>query len=208
MTARTAYALYSLLLAAGCNGALRFEQPSDSQGDGPDAALAASCKDDQDCALTALHCDRVSGQCVECSRDQDCADPSEPRCDTALHRCVGCGGDIDCQSGETCLPSSRICVTRCAEGPQENLCPESTPTCDEVARICVQCSSDADCRAISDDGDYCEQDSGRCVHCTDDRQCPATQPRCDPLQHRCGQCSSSADCPDGRVCDPARLRCI
>lgn len=201
---KLAAALASLLLVAGCNGALRFEQAASGARDGG----SSRCTQDEDCVLTSLHCDAVSGTCVACNGDQDCEDPEQPRCDSALHRCVGCGGDLDCAQNETCIPMTRTCATRCEEGSGEHVCPVSAPTCDEVARICVQCQSDQDCRAISDDGDYCERTSGRCVHCTDDRQCPTSQPRCDQVQHRCGQCSTANDCPAGSACDPSTSRCI
>ena len=209
MSSRASTALAVPLLAllastaVGCDGALRFEEPAAA---GLEAGTTG-CHEDDDCRLASLHCDRRSGTCVACSDDEDCDDPDSPRCDLALHRCVGCGSDLDCGTGETCLPSLRTCATRCEEGPNEALCPDSAPTCNEVARICVQCQSDQDCAAISDDGAYCERPSGRCVQCTDDRQCPATRPRCDPVQHRCAQCTSGSDCPAGRACDPDTLRC-
>jgi Cys-rich repeat protein len=196
--------LLSCVLLAACDEQLRFEEPAEVSEGG----RSAGCTSDGDCGAAALHCDRVLGECVACIADHDCDDPAAPRCDSALHRCVGCGSDLDCADNETCVPRTRTCVTRCAEGATEHVCPDSAPTCDEVARLCVQCKSDQDCRAITDDGDYCETDSGRCVHCTDDRQCPATQPRCDQVQHRCAQCSTNRDCPAGLACDPATLRCL
>lgn len=194
----------SWLLLAACDDKLRFEQAATEI----EAGSVRGCESDDDCASTALHCDQVLGECVACTTDRDCNDPGTPRCDSALHRCVGCGGDLDCAENETCVPRTRTCVTRCAEGETEHACPDSAPTCDEVARLCVQCKSDQDCRAITDDGGYCETASGRCVHCTDDRQCPATQPRCDQVLHRCAQCSTSRDCPAGRACDPLTLQCL
>jgi hypothetical protein len=192
-------------LFAACDGELRFDQ---AHAPASDEAGTSHCVQDEDCNAESLHCDLVSGECVACTRDQDCADPTAPRCDVALHRCVGCGSDLDCAAEQTCLPSTRTCVTRCEEGVNEHACPASAPTCDEVARICVQCRSDQDCRAITDDGPYCERRSGRCVFCTDDRQCPATRPRCDSVQQRCGQCSTRDDCPADHWCDPRSLNCI
>jgi hypothetical protein len=198
--------LMALGLWAACDGQLRFEQP---QADAKkDAGATRVCIDDDDCNAASLYCDVVSRQCVACTRDEDCTEPSEPRCDLALHRCIGCGSDLDCRDQQTCLASTRSCVMRCEEGPTEHSCPATAPTCNEVARICVQCESDADCRAISDDGPYCERGSGRCVYCTDDRQCPAAHPRCDGVQHRCGQCSTGGDCPMSGACDPKTLTCI
>lgn len=207
MNALRALCLAWLLLIAGCDERLRFEQSAAAAAE-IEAGSAGRCQSDDDCASAALHCDQVLGECVACIADRDCKDPDTPRCDSALHRCVGCGGDLDCAENETCVPRTRTCVMRCAEGSAEHTCPDSAPTCDEVARLCVQCKSDQDCRAITDDGDYCESASGRCVHCTDDRQCPATEPRCDQVQHRCAQCSTSRDCPAGRACDPLTLRCL
>jgi hypothetical protein len=195
--------LLAIGVLGGCDGQLRFEQPHAGRDAG-----SPNCSSDEDCDAASLVCDRVSGECVACNRDQDCSDPTAPRCDIALHRCVGCGSDLDCGAQQTCLPMTRICVTRCEEGPAEHVCPATAPTCDEVARICVQCQSDQDCRAISDDGPYCERASGRCVFCTDDRQCPATRPRCDRVQQRCGQCSTAEDCGAGGACDPKTLNCI
>jgi hypothetical protein len=193
-----------LLLVAGCNGQLRFDEPRDA---GALEAGSSGCVRDEDCSAASLRCDVVSGECVACVADADCSDPRAPRCDAALQRCVACGGDLDCGAGETCLPQTRTCVMRCEEGVAENLCPATAPTCDEVARICVQCQRDQDCAAITDDGPYCERASGRCVRCTDDRQCPATRPRCDRLQHRCAQCSSARDCPAGGGCNLDTLSC-
>jgi hypothetical protein len=191
-------------LLAGCDQQLRFDEPSAASS----AQTSASCERDEDCNLSTLHCDVVSGACVACRDDNDCTDHALPRCDAALHRCVNCGSDSDCDPSQTCLPRTRTCVVRCAEGAMEKTCPADAPTCDEVARICVQCKTDPDCLTITDDGPYCEAASGRCVHCTDDRQCPATHPRCDDVQHRCGECSTGSDCPPGSACDPVALRCI
>ena len=107
-----------VLLLAACDGQLRFAQTANQ----PDAA-GSGCDGDDDCGLASLHCDVVSGECVACNDDGDCTDPQQPRCDTALHRCVGCGSDLDCGANQTCLPMTRTCVQRCAEGALEGTVP-------------------------------------------------------------------------------------
>jgi Cys-rich repeat protein len=196
------YLIALLLLVSGCNEQFRF-------GDKPDATIVdPHCQVDGDCADGSLHCDVVSHQCVACRGDSDCSGRSAPRCDLALHRCVECGANQDCAAGSICEPTTRRCLSACAEGSAEHVCPASAPTCDEVAGFCVQCQSDAECKQNTDDGTHCDLANGRCVYCFDDSQCQATEPRCDRTRGRCGQCTSAADCPIGSSCNAATLRCI
>ena len=88
-------------LATACDGVLAFDDRVDgsaSDGSATDAAFdgassdgaPASCNADSACKLPSLHCDVVSGACVACIDDAQCATSALRRCDVALHRCVQC----------------------------------------------------------------------------------------------------------------------
>jgi hypothetical protein len=191
--------LGSLVALYACNGQLRFE-------DGDAAAAAATrCAVDSDCKLSTLHCDAVSGQCVACTSDAQCARPDGHRCDLASQTCVGCIVTEDCPHDRVCEPTTRRCVLTCPPSP--GLCPPGVPWCDAARNICVRCRSDADCVG-SDDGPTCDAADGRCAFCVDDTQCSVDAPRCERTHGRCVRCTGAADCPASMVCDPQAFTCV
>ncbi len=198
-------ALLACITVLGCHGDLRFE-------DAPSAEIAeieagpAPCSSDDGCP-TGLHCDVVSGQCVTCTNDDQCAGAGLKRCDVALNVCVECGSDLDCDTNQVCDHIARQCMIRCASGPTEHACPPDTPTCDELRQVCIRCVADSECNGRTDDGPYCDTTRGRCVHCTSSTQCPVSAPRCERMHGRCVGCIGPRDCAPGHWCDPRTLTC-
>lgn len=156
---------------------------------------SVSCAEDggertrRDCAGDLLHC-VGRGQCVECSRDADCASPSP--CRTAY---------CDLVSGE-CKSQPR---------PLRSVCPAGLCSADGE---CSACLADADCPAVGPceirscdaethqcapapapqgtrcGGGVCDG-RGACVGCVDDDACPAV----GPCQVR--SCNAST-----KICEP------
>lgn len=62
------------------------------------------CQSDTDCA-SGLFCDEPSGQCVACTKDDEC---KEGVCDETSFQCVGCLVDADCGAG-TCAKDTQTC---------------------------------------------------------------------------------------------------
>jgi GH18 family chitinase len=100
----------------------------------------------------------VSGVCVECATDGDCAAASGLRtgskCDTTTNTCY-CAADSDC--------------TR----------ERGRPACGELKR-CVACTVDSECAP----GLRCDVASGTCVACTVDSECPPAN-KCDATTNTC-----------------------
>ena len=203
MTGRlAALAIVSVMVA--CNGDLALVS---GQGGGTsfrDAASPAICRRDLDCGVSSLHCDIVTGACLPCLLDTHCTNGDLKRCDDATHRCVECGVNLDCGEGMICEPTTRRCVSVCADsGPP---CPSDTPICDGARGFCVACTNDGAC--ANADGHVCDVASGRCVQCRADTNCPIELPRCEQSRGMCVRCLSSTDCAsDQPVCDPGDWEC-
>lgn len=169
---------------------------------GPDAPAAGGCETDDDCPLASLHCDAISGQCLACVSDGDCAATAgRPRCDAALHICVQCGTDQDCPSGGKCSAPTRSCVKTCAINTD---CGATGVWCDDG--ICAQCDDDHHCAGTRP---YCDLTRYQCVACVTDSQCSgaAGTPHCNRTTGGCVGCMISADCATGLACDPADWTC-
>lgn len=203
-----------------CQGQLRLEDDAGapfvgSSGDGGEGLLEASaeaadaspkpaCTKDGECGLGTLHCDVVSGTCVACVSDDQCAGSAQRRCDAALHRCVECGVDGDCGTGKVCVPGTRRCATTCT---QLGDCVFLGDFCDTSRSICVRCTDDSICKA-DPDTPICSP-VGDCVSCTTDATCPAARPRCDRTTGKCVQCLGGSDCgASAPLCDPTTSSCV
>jgi len=215
--------LVSALCASACQGQLRLEDdagaPFSVSGGGldgggtlteasADAADAAAkppgCTKDGECGLAALHCDVVSGTCVACVTDDQCAAGDRHRCDAALHRCVECGVDGDCGAGRVCVPGTRRCATTCQ---QLSECVFLGDFCDMAKHICARCTDDSICKA-DPDTPICSP-VGDCVQCVTDATCPAGKPRCDRTTGNCVQCLGASDCgASAPLCNPTTSACV
>jgi hypothetical protein len=192
--ARAVCPLAAFLLAAFGVGACRVRLDFGT----PDAASTSTgCATDQDCPLTTLHCDHLSGKCVACARDTDCTSPSRMICDNELRICVECSANQDCgggASGWTCVPTTKSCLRSCASAAD---C-ASGSWCDDG--LCVHCDDDHGCA-----GKLCDPASHQCTICVSNAQCPVGD-MCDRTSGQCVGCLSTADCAMG-VCDPADWAC-
>ncbi len=87
--------------------------------------------------------DLVSGECVECTTNADCAGLDRRICDTAGHRCVECLTDGHCTDvGERCSTVLGSCAVPCTSVAD---CPAGDPFCDAPVGFCVECQTDGDC---------------------------------------------------------------
>ncbi|NOY91745.1 MAG: hypothetical protein GXP55_11165 [Deltaproteobacteria bacterium] len=106
----------------------------------------------------------LAGDCVECRRDADCADPRAARCDTTIHRCKPCSTGAECAhlgSRRICDRSGSLvsgrCITSCLAGCLDFSSLACLPgtsdiSCGTNGIRCVDCTSS---------GDTCA--SGRCA---------------------------------------------
>jgi hypothetical protein len=183
------------LLLAGCRVTLHF-------AGSPDATMPFHCVNDDDCPLTSLHCESVSGQCLPCASDANCGSATQPRCDAALHICVQCGTSQDCASGWQCEPTTRTCVESCASSLD---CGASGTWCSDDG-TCAECDDDHECASSS--RPFCDPATDRCAACVYDAQCSTASPHCNRTIGRCVRCTTSSDCDPGTVCDPTVWNCI
>jgi hypothetical protein len=73
-----------------------------------DGHICGVCDDENDCN-NGLHCEKASGQCVECTMASDCPG-DRPLCDRSHGTCVECEANADCALGRLCDPETWRCV--------------------------------------------------------------------------------------------------
>lgn len=171
---------------------------SPAPGGSGTAGSSTACGDLGECSA-GTHC--VSGECVQCAVDAECAVYGFPRCELTRHRCVACLGSSDCLPGFACDLLANRCMQSCAE---DEACPASAHGCDERRQVCYQCDEDREC-ATSSLGHLCASDGSGCVRCRKETDCPAQH--CDQLSGRCVECRVAADC-GSRVCNFATFTCV
>lgn len=110
-------------------------------------------------------CDKTSGECVECTGNDDCPDSSE----CIAKRCVAftaCGNSGDCPANQVCDPASK----RCAECAAPEDCP-ADHTCEAgQCKGFTTCGSDKQCTPL---GLLCDKAKGKCAQCLSQADCPA-----------------------------------
>lgn len=164
-----------------------------------DAASGAcvACRDDGDCAEAGARCDPAAHVClafVPCTSDAECAgDPGGARCDLVSGTCVACVADGDCAAGtgRTC-GTDHVCAggTPCAG--DGDCAGTERPRCDPDLGLCVTCLEAGDCGV----GARCDPVSRTCpdpVPCAADGDCAVTG-RCDPVAGVCVECRDDAPC--------------
>jgi hypothetical protein len=177
---------------------------ADAAGDATNDASRTCLIELSTCETVGLHCDALSGSCVECLQDADCAALGLARCDVAAHRCVQCGLDQDCAADYACEPLARVCVKRCREDVD---CGSANLACDELRGVCIACANDANCEhAVS--GPLCVRGGSSCVACRSDSDCSFPTRHCDAVSNRCVMCRDSRDCLGDHFCSPLVHLCI
>jgi hypothetical protein len=140
---------------------------SEGQCSGCDATTSAVCGlEHNDLDL----CNSVTGACVECLDDDNCAGTATPECFAG--RCEECETHADCDSD--------------LENPQCN-----------SDHVCVPCTADEDACSEHGDLDMCDirdvgdtQTKGQCVQCLVHSDCPNETPQCNSAG-RCVACSET-----------------
>jgi hypothetical protein len=177
----------------------------------PDAAV--NCGPDLVCPPDRPVCSE--GRCVECEKDDQCADPARGACTKNV--CVDCrtagpaacagsgrvcdpgtGGCAECLESAHCKTAGKgFCAARVCVGCQEagpGACKAPTATCDPASGACVECLASSACTDAR--APFCA--ANRCVGCA--MAAPQTcamvspaKPVCAP-DGACVECATSADC--------------
>ena len=163
------------------------------------SALGATCGSDGDCESTHCSagrcCNRVCGDCEECSSEGRCAPLAECRfaaCDAGV--CRAARGPL----GATCQDKGECESGFCADG----VCCESP--CDGV---CQQCSADGFCNLFPAVDSDCAD-----VVCPEDTICRTYVPLVPRACAAAGRCAVPEDClfrnaALGQTCDKSGSRC-
>lgn len=143
-------------------------RPSAGQTDCPGGGLAcwtsdyechAACTAGGSCPAGTT-CDEVTGGCVGCTTDAQCAGGPSGVCSRVLRRCVACASDRACPAQR---PRCRVLTGACVACTSNDDCGLAAPICDPTTFTCrVGCSSDAQCP-----GSRCDLDTATCVVATD-----------------------------------------
>jgi hypothetical protein len=177
------------------------------------------CKQEADCA--PLHCEKTSGNCVDCLQDGHCQMGSI----CINYDCVeGCRGDRDCPAPKKC--ETKIGNGKCVECIENANC---QPGYDCIGNVCVfRCHKEEDCAPFSSKP-HCNLATFECVLCTLNSHCPkgyvcygynclqgcSTTPDCAPplvcdtssTPGACVECVSALDCTGGKKCS-SQKKCV
>lgn len=160
------------------------------------------CTKDEHCAQNpgALGntCDTQYKIC-KCKKDGDCSGKTHgAKCVASLSLICGCTTDGDCSPPRLCLGAlfgARVCAVPCAADTD---CKSAeTPRCDTKTGKCVACSKDTDCTSTTKP--YCSNTLGTCVACDEDAHCAGTAtPICDTTRGVCAECKDDSGCTSGK----------
>ncbi len=173
---RFAFFLWFLTLAAGC---IVEDKPITPPGDGgvdagelcgtvtcpadrplcSDALVCVQCTvaDDSYCTEQGLLCEVASANCIACSGDADCTDPTKARCDNNV--CVQCTEQGHCEGIEGIGDGESACAGGvCVDCTPEletstcldlRTCNPATNECTNVfigsREVCEECVADSQC---------------------------------------------------------------
>jgi len=140
-----------------------------------DAEHCGGCVGDSDCSSPTPICSPLTGRCIECLDNTDCATlTAKPICDTDENICV---------------------EDRCSD------CVAPTAVCDTVTGTCKGCLVDSDCTAP----EHCDQGTNECKpECIQDTDCNAEDYCHCPQIYSTDDCSTGGTCQLGcrNVGDP------
>ncbi len=160
------------------------------------------CVSDETCNGKYCH----NGTCVECVRDDQCADAQKCRnnqceyecsensqCDgyCADHKCQACTSRSQCDDGDLCRNG------KCLAPSETNIECESDDDCSDnkVCKLennqCVRCVDEDDCT----NNEICRSDNTCGPECTSNAQCDGL---C--IDTRCVACNTSEECGDDLIC--------
>jgi hypothetical protein len=181
----------ALATAVGCGDSA---PNSDDGGAAPidSGAMAVDAGDGGPIVIDAAVADAVAADASSCVGDAGvaCDHPLAPVCDELSGGCVQCVVEDDCASfdfRDICVPAENVCVeceniTDCADDPTA-----LGPACDPDARTCF-CNSTAEC-ADNRNGPICDNQARACT-CNEDEDCDEDQtctssPYIDPFAKTC-----------------------
>ncbi len=160
---------------------------------------------------TAKLCNSILNECVECTKDAQCANPDKPLCDVFRGVCVQCWSEADCCQGDA-SGCTKACIAGQCQGKSGCQTSGCVPTkvCNSSSGECVDCLSSKDC-VNSIHGNVCS--NNQCVECSpeDQRACQSgeictqnecTAPNCSP------PCSGTKPVCDGSGSSPQCVECL
>ncbi len=183
---------------------------STSSGGGPSCA-------DGGVTCVGQVCDAMTGACVDCLSDADCAGkPHAGRCDPMTYTCVECLGPSDCPyhnpgcSGGHCgfcqgdleCPLNENCNNGSCACTNNGGCGGDAPVC--LSSGVCGCRQSSDCAG----GFICDPTfpNGACAEsCATPGVCQGATPDCDLDSGICVECVEAAECRDagiGKYCNP------
>ena len=191
---------------------------------GEESCQDGTCADGLDPCVDPDHCDEDGDVCLECAKNDECADGNPCTTDTCdAGTCVNtpvvdglaCLDDAFCNGEESCQGGV------CSDGPDPCVDPD---LCDETNDECLDCLVDGDCddanpcttdacednfcthAVVGDgtpclDGAFCNGDEV-CVGgvCTDGADPCVDQAHCSEVDDVCLECVIDPECDDGMVC--------
>ncbi len=172
-----------------------------------------------DCRVDAceagLLCNENTGECVNCSFDEECGvnalcnDFDRCECASGFHDCAG--SCVDDTSTESCGTSCDPCPTTengsatCEAGVCGLSCDQDF-IINTAEDACVQCTKSTECPNAA--ASRCDVVAGVCAGCTIDDDCShlGATPVCNTDTNTCVECADDSAC-NGNVCDVATGMC-
>jgi hypothetical protein len=148
---------------------------ADVDGGVAETVECVACLSETDCSGGTPAC--VSGACVECESDAQCATAEASRCDTETHECVGCNAMGGCAHVE------------------------GTPACDVNAGRCVECTREEQ-SACEGTNPTITLDDSVCVTIREDARYQTCFAQPPGTATQCAECVTDAQCIEGYECVP------
>jgi hypothetical protein len=184
-------------------------------GDAGSGGIEGNCNE-VGCDAPRL-CETVSGRCVTCLDNTQCATTTDPTlgptpiCDQGLHACVACLRNGDCPDG------THQCKTD-GSNPARNECVQCltlaqcqpSETCDPATNECTaRCTGPGQCLDPAKPICYPPNGDGLCVQCTDETTCSGATPQCNTTTKQCVPCVGegvrTGACNADQVCNSLNL---
>jgi len=165
------------------------------------SGLCVDCQAAGAGACGAQVCNPVSGSCVECTTNAQCAkDPAKAFC--VANACTGCGapGATGCAGrtdGKTVCATSGDADGQCVECAIDGQCGSDPAKAFCVANACTGCDTPGatGCSGRTDGKTVCATSgasTGQCVECADDDQCAQDPTKSFCVANACAGCQSAA----------------
>ena len=133
----------------------------------PDAGGGGQCAPGEPCADGGVACPVSVPFCIPCSYSKECPGDA-PYCDPNLGRCIQCRRDNDCAQGQACNIFTQRCGRICKTS-DDCAADDYHLVCHTGIGVCVSCIATGDCLLYGHSDYKC--DFNTCVECIENRQC-------------------------------------